>query len=99
MSLFGEKRTLALRPHAKARRPRLTHALRKVRPPTQQLSCVARVDDCLGVEALGGSERRTQSFGPGANFGQTCFRIGMRSEFGLERRFNAAFERQRAPIA
>ena len=92
-------RPFLLRPHPERARPRLQHTLRQVRPFAQQRPRIARIDDLFRVEALRRAERRAHRFRPRADFLQPLFRLGMGFEFALERRFDAAFQRQRAPVA
>src|SRR5262249_27633051 len=89
----------SLRTIPEAARARLAQRRGQVGELAQQLAGVARVDDLLDTETLGGAERRAHLVEPRLDRGEMSGRIGRRGELGLVGGLDAAFERQRAPVA
>ena len=73
--------------------------VRPLRPVAQQRAGVARVDDLLDAEALGGAERGAHGVQALANLLAQRRRVVGRLELAPVGRLDAALDRQRAPVA
>ena len=95
----GLRRRLGPEP-ARLRAPLLRHDLGgAARPVHQQRARLARVDDLLDAEGLGGEERRAQRGELALELAPQRVRVGRGLDLAPVRGLDAAFDRQRAPLA
>src|SRR5262245_59609989 len=90
---------VASRPHGVHRRPRPSARRRQLGPLAEQAARVARIHDLLDPERLGRAERRAQLGEALLDVRHLRPRVGRRVDFRAIRRFDPAFERQRAPAS
>ena len=88
-----------LRPHREARTARLAQRGGEGGEVAQQAAGVARVDDFLQPERLGGGEGRAKRVQPRLDAGKFRGRVGGVGKLGAVGGLDAAFQRQRAPAA